>query len=96
MVTSLALTRPLDAAAVMVGSCPVGYELPEVPRAQQVAWVYGFNPQFERWVADADEGTVASIPAKGVSCLSNASEPYVALYCSGSGLTVSPSPAPGI
>ena len=87
MVTSLALTRPLDAAAIMVGACPEGYRLPEAPRAQQVALVYGYNPQLERWVTEVDAATVASIPAKGISCVANADEPYVALYCSDQGLT---------
>lgn len=87
MVTSLALTRPLDAAAIMVGSCPQGYELPEAPRAQQLVWVYAYNPQLERWVTEVNEATVASIPVKGVSCLANADEPCVALYCSGDGLS---------
>lgn len=87
MVTSLALTRPLDAAAVMVGSVPEGYELPEAPRAQQVAWVYDFNPQFELWVSDVDEATVPSIPTKGVSHVANADNPAVGLFCSEDGLT---------
>lgn len=86
MVASLALTRPLDAAAVMVGSFPEGYELPEAPEAQQVAWAYAHNRQLERWVARVDEATVTSTPAKGVSCASNAERPCVALYRSDSGL----------
>ena len=87
MVTSLALTRPLDAAAVMVGSVPEGYVLPEAPRAQQVAWVYDFNPQFEQWVGEVDEATVPSIPTTGVSHVANAANPAVGLFCSENGLT---------
>ena len=86
MAASLALTRPLDAAALMVGAFPEGYHLPSAPRAQQVVWTYAFNPQLEQWATECDEATVAHIPAEGISCVSNAEEPCVALYCSGNGL----------
>ena len=87
MAASLALTRPLDAAALMLGSFPQGYQLPEAPHAQQVAWTYAYNAEFEKWVSEVDAAHVLSVPAKGISRLANENNPAVALYCSGSGLT---------
>lgn len=87
MAVSLALVRPLDAAAIMVGSFPEGYQLPEGPRAQQVAWVYDFNPQLEQWVSEVDDATVPSIPTTGVSHVYNADNPAVGLFVSEDGLT---------
>ena len=87
MVASLALTRPLDSAAIMVGSFPEGYQLPDAPRAQQVAWVYDFNRQLEQWVCESDDATVPSIPTRGVSHVYNADNPAVGLFGSEDGLT---------
>ncbi|MBQ6451506.1 MAG: hypothetical protein IJJ29_06250 [Solobacterium sp.] len=45
MAMTLAAVSPLDAAAVMVGRFPEGYEIPEGKNAQQAAWVYEGNTQ---------------------------------------------------
>lgn len=87
MAASLALTRPLDAAALMVGSFPEGYVLPKAEPAQQVAWVYETNPQFEEWVAKVGGVVPQVAPASDVECLASEDEPWVALRRSNAGLS---------
>ena len=64
MVATLAATRPLDAAAIMVGSFPEGYEMPEGKGAQQVAWLYEANDQLaNRLAAVRQPGVENELPA---------------------------------
>ena len=43
MVMTLAAESPLDAAAIMVGTFPEGYQIPEGKKAQQAGYVYDGN-----------------------------------------------------
>lgn len=40
MAMTLAVKSPLDAAAIMIGAFPDGYQIPKGDQAQQVAWIY--------------------------------------------------------
>lgn len=80
MVTTLAATRPLDAAAVMVGALPAGYVIPAGPRAQQVAWLYGNDDQLKGYLAKVNGDTDETCPAEGVTCHVSAANPCVRWY----------------
>ena len=87
MVATLAATRPLDAAAIMVGSFPEGYEMPQGAGAQQVAWLYEANEQLASRLAAANEVGEPADLGRGVRCLSNAENPCVRHYLSANGLS---------
>lgn len=56
MTMTLAVERPLDAAAIMMGAFPEGYEIPAGHGAEQMAWLYEKNPAAESYLAYVDEG----------------------------------------
>lgn len=66
MVMALAIKRPLDAAAVMVGHLPAGYRLPEGTGAPQVAWVYDGDAQVGEYLAAVDGPATSFEAAPGV------------------------------
>ncbi len=65
MVMSLAANRPLDAAAVMVGSLPEDFSLPK-PKAPQSAWLYERSEMLEAWLAEAN-GAEVHVSGGGLS-----------------------------
>ncbi|MBR3385756.1 MAG: hypothetical protein IKG69_11230 [Atopobiaceae bacterium] len=87
MVATLAATRPLDAAAIMVGSFPEGYEMPEGKGAQQVAWLYEANEQLASRLVAANKPGVENEVPRNVVCLSNVENPCVRHYESTNGLS---------
>ncbi len=86
MVATLAATRSLDAAAIMVGPLPEGYAIPEGPHARQVAWLCGECPQLAAHLDEADGKTAESVPAEGITCHASASNPCIRWYEDGHGL----------
>lgn len=60
MISTLAVTSPLDAAAIMIGSYPGDYSLPKDKGAQQTAWLYEDNPVAETWLRRINEPLIAS------------------------------------
>lgn len=86
MVASVAATRPLDAAAIMVGAFPESYELPEGAAAEQVAWLYEANGQLSTRLAACDKAEQTERLDRGVICHANADNPCVRYYESENGL----------
>lgn len=62
MAVRIAATRPLDAAAVMVGALPEGF-LPPEPKAPQVAWAYEGDEALKAWLAAAGTPAVCASEA---------------------------------
>ena len=89
MVATLAATRPLDAAAVMLGAFPQGYELPAGPGAEQVAWLYEQNGALEERLAACDRTGAGTRAADGVTCFANVDNPCVRYFVSENGLSAS-------
>ena len=54
MAMTLAVTSPLDAAAIVIGAFPEGYEIPSGAGAEQVAWLYEDNAAAEEYLARVD------------------------------------------
>lgn len=67
MVWTLALTHPLDAAAIMVGEFPEGYEPPQGCGSEQVAWVYEGNAAAAAYLAEANGPDGAVCEEAGVT-----------------------------
>ena len=87
MAATLAATRPLDAAAIMVGAFPAGYEMPQGAGAQQVAWLYAANEQLSSRLAAVNEPGACAELDRGVTCCANAENPCVRFYQSENGLS---------
>ena len=87
MVATLAATRPLDAAAIMVGAFPEGYEMPEGAMAQQVAWLYEPNDALTSRLVACNKPACRAGLDRGVVCLANAENPCVCYYESANGLS---------
>ena len=86
MVWTLAQTHPLDAAGIMVGAFPEGYE-PPAGAAEQVAWLYETNAEAQAHLAEVDRVPAnASAPRTGAVCHASAENPCVRYYTSGRGL----------
>lgn len=86
MAWTLAMKSPLDAAGIMVGAFPEGYEPPE-GSAEQVAWLYEPNAVAEAHLAKAD--VVPAAAGAHVSyavCHSNPGNPNVCYFTSERGL----------
>lgn len=86
MACTLASTRPLDAAAIMVGGLPEGFELPDGTGAEQVAWSYGSDVRVSAWLGRVDGGCERSEPAAGVVCHRNVEKTCVCWF-EGDGLS---------
>ena len=82
MVWTLALTHPLDSAAVMVGEFPEGYEPPQGYGAEQVAWVYGGNTTAAACLAGVNGPEGAVSEEGGVTRHAQAANPCVAYHVS--------------
>ncbi|MBQ9006105.1 MAG: alpha/beta fold hydrolase [Atopobiaceae bacterium] len=87
MAAMLAATRPLDAAAVMVGAFPEGFEAPQGEGAEQVAWLYEDNAPYAERLCAQNATTVTTELARGVVCHANAENPCVRHYESANGLS---------
>jgi|GEM_PF-373178 len=87
MAATLAATRPLDAAALMVGAFPEGFEAPEGEGAEQVAWLYDSNAAYAQRLCAQNAATVTTELARGVVCHANAENPCVRHYESPNGLS---------
>lgn len=87
MAWTLASEHPLDAAAVMIGGFPAGYEPSEGRGAEQVAWLYEENPVAEGLLARANGecGTVERRDGRKLYVQRN--NPCVTHCVSGAGLT---------
>ena len=87
MVAALSATRPLDAAAIMVGAFPAGYELPAGECAEQVAWLYECNEQLAKRLAACNGAATCQELARNVVCHVQDANPCVRLYESDNGLS---------
>lgn len=87
MAATLAATRPLDAAALMVGAFPEGFEAPQGAGAEQVAWLYDSNAAYAQRLCAQNAATVTTELARGVVCHANAENPCVRHYESPNGLS---------
>ncbi len=87
MAATLAAKRPLDAAALMVGAFPEGFEAPEGEGAEQVAWLYDSNAAYAQRLCAQNAATVTTELARGVVCHANAENPCVRHYESPNGLS---------
>ncbi len=81
MISTLAVTSPLDAAAIMIGAYPKNYVLPKDKGAEQTAWVYEDNPTAENWLRKVN----APLAEEG-SHYWKQTNPHVQFYLSHSGL----------
>jgi poly(3-hydroxybutyrate) depolymerase len=79
MVATLAVTRPLDAAAIMVGAFPQGYELPVGAGAEQVAWLYHENAELLEHLASVDQ-LGEGVSEDGVTCFTSTLHPLVQVF----------------
>lgn len=70
MVTTLAVTSPLDAAAIMVTAFPESYRLPEGKSAEQVAWICGKNEMLEAYLSKVNQTATVS-QLNGITIHSN-------------------------
>lgn len=85
MATTLALTRPLDAAAIMVGALPETYALPR-STTQQVAWLYAKTPALAAHLAEVNAEELHDELELGVIRHANAENPCVCHFESRWGL----------
>lgn len=86
MAWTLAAASPLDAAAVMLGSFPEGYEAP-AGDAEQVAWIYERNDTAAAVLAVNDGPCREEEIASGAVCHTNNENPCVCYFESSHGLT---------
>lgn len=86
MAALLSCTRPLDAAAVMLGSFPQGFHMPKGPQAQQVAWLYQENDELAAYLRSCNDTTADSPCPRNVTCHANEQNPCVRFYESNNGL----------
>lgn len=85
MLATLALTRPLDAAAIMVGSLPQNYVLP-AGMAQQAAWLYEESPLLASHLALVNGGELTGEVAHGVESYRSADNPSLVHFLGTRGL----------
>lgn len=84
MALALAASSPLDAAAVMVGSTPEGFEFSGM--ASQVAWLYERNEQAAARLDEVDDVISECEPATGVVRHVGTEGPSICWYQSMGGL----------
>lgn len=87
MAVSLAATHPLDAAAIMVGALPEGYEIPTGSDAEQVAWSYESDERVASWITRVNAGVAVDVPCEGVECWQAEDNPSVMAFASNEGLS---------
>lgn len=87
MVWSLALTRPLDVSAMMLGSFPTGYAVPTASDAQQVAWLYEKNDYALDYLRRVDRTRPTAESLAVAARYANPDNDSVAVYESPCGLS---------
>ena len=87
LVMSLAVTSPLDAAAVMVGALPQDFDIPEGYGAGQVAWLYEHDERVREYLAETNGCGVADEPVSGVIRHASLGTPCLCHFVSGRGLS---------